>query len=141
MFCRGDASQRRGLATSVGLMVTVLLTAEARADSCVRETRAVGKSPDGRFVVTVSWVSSSTKMAAGHWMFLWQDKQTNKTAFGQVRGLQRHAHPSVLVTPGGKTFAVFDPSAGHRRTDRLLIYGRDGKLIKSFGVDDLLKPG
>jgi len=141
MVCRGDVLPGGRIATLAGLLVAALLSPDAGADSCVRETRAVGRSPDGRFVVTVAWVSSSLRKGAGHWTFLSHDTQTNETTHGRVNGFQRHAHPKVLVTPGGETFAVFDPTAGHRHTDRLPIYARDGKLIKSLGLDDLLKPG
>lgn len=131
----------RLMAACATLLLGVVSPQNAHPDTCAQASRAVGRSSDGRYVVTVAWLSSSLKRGSGHWMFQWQDKKTKKAVHGAVRGLQKHAHPSVLVTPEGKTFALFDPRAGHRRSDRLLIYGQDGKLIRSFGLDDLLEPG
>ena len=56
-----------------------------------------------------------------------------------LKGIERHSHLSILVPKGGRRFIVLDPTAGHRLKDRVQIYKANGKLIKSFGVNDLLK--
>jgi hypothetical protein len=105
----------------------------AIADSCVRQTEATAKSGDGRYVVTARVDDDLDK-----WGFVCEDTKEGKTWRGTLQGVKRHAYLTILVAGDGKHFAVFDPSASHRRKDRLLIYRREGKLLKSFAVEDVL---
>ena len=121
------------LVFAVGSSVLLLNLAAAHADSCIRSSKEVGKSKDDRFIVTAEFDETKNQ-----WNALWHDTKTDKNSLGVLKGIERHAHLTVLVTPDGRTFVILDPSAGHRETDRIQIYYRDGTLIKSYGLKDVL---
>lgn len=114
-------------------VVLLLNLATAHADSCIRSSKEVGKSKDGRFVVTAEYDQSKNL-----WNAVWHDTKAEKKSATILNGIERHAHLTILVPPDGRTFVVLDPSAGHRETDRIQIYYRDGTLIKSYGLKDVL---
>ena len=107
--------------------------ATALADSCLPSTNAIGISKDKRFVVRAEF-----DQAKNLWKATWSDTKADKKSSTILKGIQRHAHVTILVPPDGRTFVVLDPSAGHRATDRIQVYYRDGKLIKSYGLKDVL---
>ena len=113
--------------------VLFLAQANANADTCVWSSKEVGTSEDKRFVVTAEF-----DKAKRQWSAVWYDTDSEKTSSTVLKGIERHAHLTILVPPDGQTFVVLDPSAGHRATDRIQIYYRDGSMIKSYGLKDVL---
>jgi hypothetical protein len=124
------------MVATVGFSVFLLNLATAHADSCIWSGKEVGMSKDKRFVVTAKF-----DQANNQWNAVWHDTKTDKNSSAVLKGIERHAHLTVLVPSDGRTFVVLDPSAGHRATDRIQIYYRDGTLIKSYGLKDLLSEG
>ena len=131
-LCQRESRRTKPLITAT-VILWGCMASSAVADKCVRQTEATAKSFDGRFVVTARVDANLDK-----WGFVCEDTKEKKTWQGTLRGVKQHAHLTILVAVDGLRFAVFDPTAGHRTRDRLLIYTHEGKLVKSFAVKDLL---
>ncbi len=118
------------------LAVTIASLASVGAttlpDRCRPSTNATGTAEDGKFYVELKFDETKRK-----WLFE-SAVDGKQVATGEIGELQWHAHPSVLVSPQGDRFVVFDPSATRRHNDRVIIYSMQGEKLKSLGVDDLL---
>lgn len=123
----------RHMVAILGLAVLVFHLSNAHADSCIWSGKEVGKSKNDHFVVTAA-IDEATKK----WTAVWHDTKTDKKSSTVLKGIEPHAHLVILVPPDGRTFVILDPSAGHRETDRIQVYYRDGTLIKSYGLKDVL---
>jgi len=73
---------------------------------------------------------------AGHYILT--NLKTGKQHSGPLPLIDSHAHLQFFLSDDGKHFAVLDESAGHRLTNRFMIYTLSGKLVASLGVQDLL---
>lgn len=151
----------------LGFLVSLLVSAPARAgyehpchiDGC--------QSPDGRFVITAEPVGKLTNHGPNQWRFVWKDTKENKTDSFAARGVQGgQIHAQLFIAPDGETFALFNhvtlwtagksdmhgaaklcdqPGKPKNRMDdhfsrRLIIYRKDGSIVKELGVNDFLKP-
>ncbi|MBM3982629.1 MAG: SMP-30/gluconolactonase/LRE family protein [Planctomycetes bacterium] len=125
------------------------------------------RSADGRFVVTAEPIGKTTNHGPNKWQFVWRDTKENKTVrfdAKDVQGGQIHAH--LFVAPDGETFALFnhttlwtegksdmhgaqklcgEPGKPKDRADpafsrRVIVYKKDGTVVKAIGANDLLTP-
>ena len=119
------------------MMIAPLLLAllSASPDSCEWSRRESEKSEDGRYVVTI-WRDLKSKSRV--WNVSWEDTKEKKTTKGTLPGIEVHAHPRVFLTSDGTRFAILDSYAGRRMDNRLLILSAECKLVKSFGVADIV---
>ncbi|MBL8796153.1 MAG: SMP-30/gluconolactonase/LRE family protein [Planctomycetia bacterium] len=150
-----------------GLLAWLVPVASARAgyelpchiDGC--------QSPDGRFVITAEPVGKLTNHGPNQWQFVWKDTKANKTEKFMARGVQGgQVHAQLFIAPDGETFALFNhvtlwtegksdmhgagklcdqPGKPRNRMDdhfsrRLIVYRKDGSIVKELGVNDFLKP-
>lgn len=122
----------------IGALIWSALCAPLLADSCGLQRESVGACKSGRYVVTVRTDGFVYNAVPGDWKFTWQDTVEKRTISGAVEELRGHVHPTVFVSSSGHRFAIFNGDGGHQYENRLLIYGADGKLVKSFGLNDLL---
>lgn len=125
------------------------------------------QSPDGRFVVTAEPVGKITNHGPNQWRFVSKDNKENKSESFPARGVQGgQVFAQLFITPDGETFALFNhvslwtegksemngaaklcdqPGKPRDRTTnhfsrRLIVYRKDGSIIKELGVNDFLKP-
>jgi len=105
------------------------------ADTCVFMNEASASSQNGRFTLKAryDWPACS-------WKATLADAKTKKEVGGSLERLSGHAHFKAFVSNGGSRIVVFEPSAGIGTDDRVLIYDRNFRLLKSFGLGDLLTP-
>ena len=125
------------------------------------------RTADGRFVVTAEPVDKLTIHGPNRWQFVWTDTKEKKTVRFDAKGVnggQIFGH--LFVAPDGETFALWNhivlwtPGKSemhgpkdlpyHEDTDdwrkreefsrRLIIYRKDGSIIKELGVGDLVQP-
>ena len=125
------------------------------------------RSADGRFVVTAEPVGKVTNHGPNKWQFVWTDtkeKKTQRFDAKEVPGGQVFGH--LFVAPDGETFALWthvvlwtdgksdmhganklwgEPGKAKDRADthysrRLVIYKKDGSVVKALGVNDFLTP-
>ena len=127
------------------------------------------QSVDGRFVITARQIVKGKSVHGPHqWEFVWKDKQTDETKTLPAIGIQGgQIYAQLFIAPDGETFALWnhitqywhDKSHMHshdvlpkrsvsseekyRGLDihkkRLIIYRKDGSIIKEFGVGDFLR--
>ena len=110
----------------------VLLTSQrVVADSCVGTSSV--PATNQQFKVDGQVDRNSKK-----WSYVLTDLKTGEKRTGHLTKIKWHAHLHFFLSQDGKRFAVLDASAGHRFTDRFMIYTSEGKLIASFGIDDIL---
>jgi hypothetical protein len=107
----------------------------AAADSCVYMREASAASENGRFKLKAHY-----DRPADVWKATLMDAKTKKEVGGSLERLPSHAHFKAFVSNGGSRIVVFEPSAGHALADRVLIYDRNFRLLKSFGLDEMLTP-
>ena len=125
------------------------------------------RSAEGRFVVTAEPVGKVTNHGPNKWQFVWTDtkeKKTQRFDAKEVPGGQVFGH--LFVAPDGETFALWthvvlwtegksdmhganklwdEPGkakdhAGTHYSRRLVIYKKDGSVVKALGVNDFLTP-
>jgi len=122
---------------SINLMLLLLFFCPlghlAFGDSCGGWGGAPAESVNGRYEVSVQFDEET-----GNWAYVWKDTKKSETLTGPLKSIERHAHLYLFITQDGSRFAVLDPIAGHRLNDRLLIYQSDGKLVRTFSIEDLL---
>ncbi|MFO0823914.1 MAG: SMP-30/gluconolactonase/LRE family protein [Gemmataceae bacterium] len=123
------------------------------------------RSIDGRFVVTAEPVGKLTNHGPNKWQYIWTDTKEKKTIrfdANEVSSGQVFGH--LFVAPDGETFALWNhfvlwtegksdmhgaaklcdvPGKPRDRADphfsrRLVIYKKDGTVVKSLGVNDIL---
>ncbi len=76
----------------------------------------------------------------GQWLYCLTKLKTGRQHIRPLPNVGSHAHLQFLLSDDGKHFAVLDPSADHRLTNRLMILTLSGKLVASLGIQDLLTP-
>lgn len=127
------------------------------------------QSADGRYVITAEPLGKTQNHGPNRWKFVWKDTKTGKTIVSDAKGVQGgqiFAH--LFMAPDGETFALWnhitmfaseksdahlaaklwDPKKpgrpadrlGETYTHRLIIYRKDGSIVKSLGMGDLLTP-
>jgi len=127
------------------------------------------QSIDGRFVITAEQTVLGKTVHGPHkWEFVWKDTKTGETNRVPAQGIQSgQIYAQLFISPDGETFALWNhitqywPEKSHmhshdvlpKREDmgeekyrgldihkkRLIIYRKDGSIIKEFGVSDFLK--
>jgi hypothetical protein len=122
-----------------------------------------GQSANGRYVVTAALVKDAAKpKEPGQWQFAWNDTKEKQQLEGNLVGINNggnyfapvHAH--IFVAPDGETFAVAnlraltsndkianEPNTDEYRKhpafgDRLVIYRKNGEIVKRFHLNDFL---
>jgi len=126
------------------------------------------QSADGRFVITASPVGLGKEVHGPHrWQFTWKDTRTGAIETFPAQGVQGgQIYAQLFIAPDGETFALWnhvtlwtsgksdmhgpkdlphheDSNAWRGReefTRRLIVYRKDGSIIKELGVADLLEP-
>lgn len=110
----------------IWLVAAAFIAMHARADSCIGpSSRAATNeqfSVDGRFDRTEK-----------KWSYVFTNLKTGEQRVGALAPIEAHAHLEFFLGRDGASFAVLDEHAGHRLTDRFLLYSSDGKLIASLG--------
>ena len=129
-----------------------------------------GQSMDGRFVVTPRYVEGEKPKKGPtpfHWEYEWKDTKTGERHVGRLEGLRDGSSnvfepvgSHVFVAPDGQTFALWTPQVMMRApakkpegepgdeayrnfvgfSRRLVIYRNTGEVIKTFSLNDLLRP-
>jgi len=101
------------------------------------------------------------------WVFVWKDTKEDKTVKISAQGLQKaQIYAQMYIAPDGETFALFnhvtdacEKSLMHGPRDmraawegktgfpdreeftkRLIVYKKDGSIVRSIGVKDILTP-
>lgn len=99
------------------------------------------------------------------WRFTWKDTQSGKSHTFEPAGLSAGAiYAQLYIAPDGETFALFNPLKFHTPdksgmhgkpavekgqpgyetqenfSRRIVVYRKDGAVIKELGVADILKP-
>jgi len=127
------------------------------------------QSIDGRFVITAKQTVRGKTVHGPHkWDFVWKDIKTDETRRFSAQGIQGgQVYAQLFMAPDGETFALWNhitqywPEKSHlhshnvlpkreevgeeknRELDihekRLIIYRKDGSIIKEFGVGDFLR--
>lgn len=122
------------------------------------------KSADGRYLVTASTIGGEKNGKPIKWQIHWEDTKTQeKKTFPAPELCAGKTKGNLFVPPGGETIAVWDhimiytPENGgihpHLTTTdakspewktqpefgrRLVIYKKDGTLLKQVGINDIL---
>lgn len=124
------------------------------------------QSVDGRFRITAEPVGKITNHGPNQWNFVWHDSKTNDTRKFPAKGVSGgQTHSQLFIAPDGETFALFNhvtlwypgKSDMHGATQlwgdkpgtpkdiqheafsrRIIIYGKDGTILKELGICDLL---
>ena len=126
------------------------------------------QSSTGRFRITAEPVGKILNHGPNQWNFVWNDIKTGETRTFPAQGVSRgQAHGQLFIAPNGETFALFnhvslwyaDKSDMHGATKlwgekagypkdikhnafsrRIIIYKKDGSILKELGICDLLNP-
>lgn len=126
------------------------------------------QSIDGRYVVTAECVErSKTVHGPNKWKFHWKDTKENKSRSFDPVGVQSgQVYGQLFISPDGERIALFNhftlwcsPKSNmhgppdlvhHEDTDvwrsrdefkkRILIWNKDGALVKELGVGDIVRP-
>jgi hypothetical protein len=125
------------------------------------------QSADGRFVITAAISEGKHPRGPYKWNYTWKDTKTGETKTFAAAGIQGGSvYGQLFMAPDGETFAMFNAcvmwwpgaSADHahenilqNREDpkwrtqepfskRLLIYRKDGTILKEFAVSDFVQP-
>ena len=126
------------------------------------------QSIDGRFVITAEQTERAKNVHGPHqWDFIWKDTQTGQSKRFPAAGIQGgQIYAQLFIAPDGETFALWNHitqywqekshmhshaflpkrteanEAEYRALDihkkRLIIYSKDGAILKQFGVGDFL---
>ncbi len=126
------------------------------------------RSADGRYeIVAEAKVLARTVHGPHEWEFIWKDTQAGETRRMPAQGIQGGAiYAQLFIAPDGETFALWNhviqywpeksmnsrlvfpvsEKAGeeekfrglHIHKKRLIIYRKDGSIVKEFGVSDFL---
>lgn len=107
----------------------------ARADRCRPASEASASSKDGRFTLKAHFDRESWS-----WRATLADSKTGKVAAGTFAKIGWHAHFRAFVSDDGSRVVLFEPIAGRGDGDRVLIFDGSFRLLKSFGLGDLLTP-
>jgi hypothetical protein len=129
---RPDGRLIRGR-TVLMILVVSACPEPASADSCRFQTEATASSQDGRYTL-------KARVEEGSWKATLSDAKTKKAVEGTLERLSFHAHFRAFVSMGGSRIVVFEPTAGRGQANRVLVYDRNFRLLKSFGLDELLTP-
>ena len=151
------------------IVITLLFAAFARAgyeqpcyiDGC--------QSIDGRFVITATQTErGKSSHGPNKWSFTWKDTKTGQTETFEAKGVQGgQIYGQLFIAPDGQTFALWnhvtmywsekshmhasahvpkreEMEAAKWRTleyfsNRIIVYRKDGSILKALGVNDLLK--
>ena len=126
------------------------------------------QSADGRFVITAEMTQrGKTTHGPNMWDFIWRDTAEDKTVRFAAQGVQQgQIYAQLFIAPDGETFALFnhvtlwEPEKSHmhgpkdlphhleteewrmdhRFSKRVIIYRKDGTIMKEFSIHDLLLP-
>jgi hypothetical protein len=113
------------------LVGTLFFAMDAHGDSCVGQSSQAATndrfSVDGRFDVKER-----------NWSYVYTNIKTGDKRVGPLATVEAHAHLYFFISEDGGSFGVLDATAGHRLTDRFLVYSSEGILMASLGVQDLL---
>lgn len=126
------------------------------------------QSADGRFIITAEPVGKLTNHGPNQWRFIWKDTKEKKESAFPAKGVQGgQVHAQLFIAPDGETFALFNsvtlwtagksdmhgaaklcdqPGKPKDRMDdhfsrRVIVYRKDGSILKELGVNDFLMPG
>jgi hypothetical protein len=127
---RPDGRLIRGWAS----LIIVSLAAwpgSAFADYCFSQGEASASSEGGRFTL-------KARLEEGTWKATLSDVKTGKAVSGTLEKLSWHAHFRAFISRGGSRIVVFEPIAGIGTDNRVLIYDRNFRLLKSFDLKELL---
>ena len=127
------------------------------------------QSVDGRYVITAEQTVRGRNVHGPHkWNFIWKDTETGVTKRFPAAGIQGgQIYAQLFIAPDGETFALWNhitqywPEKSHMHSHdvlakrdvmgedkyraldihkkRLIIYRKDGSIIREFGVGDFLK--
>lgn len=127
------------------------------------------QSVDGRYVITAEQSIRGRTVHGPHkWDFVWKDTKTGETKRFPAQGTQGgQIYAQLFIAPDGETFALWNhitqywPDKSHMHSHdvlpkrdalgeeeyrafdihkkRLIIYRKDGSIVKEFGVGDFLK--
>ena len=127
------------------------------------------QSIDGRFVITAEQIVRGKTVHGPHkWGFVWKDTKTGETKRFPAHGIQGgQIYAQLFIAPDGETFALWNhitqywPEKSHMHSHdvlpkreemgeekyrgldihkkRLIVYRKDGSIIKEFGVVDFLR--
>ncbi len=111
-------------------VVLLAISAEAGADTCQFLEHEETKSAGGRYLFRMD--------RDGTWKGRLEDTKTGKVATATMAGLGGHLHSMAFVTDDGSRVVVFEPSVCYNDGGILLIYDGDLKLLKGFGLKELL---
>lgn len=126
------------------------------------------QSVDGRFAITAECTERAKTSHGPHkWDFVWRDTREDITKRYPAKGVQGgQVYAQLFIAPDGETFALFnhvtlwEPEKSHmhgpkdlphhedtekwrndhRFSKRLIIYRKDGDILKEFSIADLLQP-
>jgi hypothetical protein len=115
------------------LMLTVLPSSPANADSCEFLKEASASSQNGRFHLEAKPQGNSHE-----WGATIEDKKTGATKRGSLGRQSFHPHFSILISDDGSRIILIEPSASDRDDHRVQFFDGDFKLLKEFGFSDLL---
>ena len=126
------------------------------------------QSVDGRYVITAEQTVRGKSVHGPHkWDFIWTDTKTGETIRVPAQGIQGgQIYAQLFIAPDGETFALWNhitqywPDKSHMHSHdvlpkreemgeekyraldihkkRLIIYRKDGTIVKEFGVGDFL---
>lgn len=155
----------KSLVSSVCLLILVGTVHAGYEQPCYIDG---GQSADGRFVVTAAATElGKTVHGPNRWSFTWKDTQSGQTATFPAQGVQAgQVYGQLYVAPDGETFALWnhvtlwtsgksemhgphdlpyhEESESWRKREefsrRLIVYRKDGTIVKELGVGDFLQP-
>ena len=113
-------------------LILSILSTSVLADICDPQTTEPASSPNGRFYLDAYFVQ------ADGWHYRLDDRHQKVSVSGLITNCEWHAHLEFLVPDSGETFAVLDTYAGQRIKDRIMIFKRNGALLRSYGIDNFL---
>lgn len=127
------------------------------------------QSVDGRYAITAEQTVAGKSVHGPHtWDFIWQDTKTGETKRFTAQAIQGgQIYAQLFIAPDGETFALWNhitqywPDKSHMHSHdvlqkreemgeekyraldihkkRLIIYRKDGSIVKEFGVGEFLK--
>ena len=126
------------------------------------------QSVNGRFVITAECIERGKTSHGPHrWEFVWRDTTEDKIVRFAAKGVQAgQIYAQLFIAPDGETFALYnhvtlwEPEKSHmhgpkdlpyhaetdewrndpRFSKRLIIYRKNGEILKEFSIADLLRP-